>query len=303
MPSGCVQPVASFVQHHVPVTRRIRRWRILGLLIAALEILAIVQPCAASSHYHRQLSDMQRLELAARIHFDEFGRCPITDDDSTWFQKLIAARIIEDEWEYKTPDGSLPTDMLGQPLVYEIQSRPDESASGTTESPRIWSMGPNGRDDRGLLDDFGPGVGPNWGYYYKRRWSEALITVSLTPAIVVCVWWLCARRSLLLCVCLSCWLTGLGLCITAYYLGSAGLARSTSAISPRWCDGVYTAGFLLTQLVAIPLTVLYCAILLWRCLKRRDGSGTVTCSACGYDLRGLPEPRCPECGKAVIHTL
>jgi len=37
-----------------------------------------------------------------------------------------------------------------------------------------------------------------------------------------------------------------------------------------------------------------CAVKSLRCRAHRSVTGR--CAKCGYDLRGLPEPRCPECG-------
>ena len=58
---------------------------------------------------------------------------------------------------------------------------------------------------------------------------------------------------------------------------------------------------LVAALAAFPL--LYCVplfggpwiykILRWRIVVE-DG---ITCAHCGYNLTGLPEPRCPECGQ------
>lgn len=32
---------------------------------------------------------------------------------------------------------------------------------------------------------------------------------------------------------------------------------------------------------------------------RSSGDGLPRCAACGYILKGLPEPRCPECGSTI----
>lgn len=37
--------------------------------------------------------------------------------------------------------------------------------------------------------------------------------------------------------------------------------------------------------------------------KLLNDRGTPICMECGYDLRGLPEPRCPECGTHVGSAL
>ncbi len=41
-------------------------------------------------------------------------------------------------------------------------------------------------------------------------------------------------------------------------------------------------------------------VLIWAWLRRRAASdGFLHCLKCGYILKGLAEPRCPECGEAI----
>ena len=39
----------------------------------------------------------------------------------------------------------------------------------------------------------------------------------------------------------------------------------------------------------------FAALAIW--LLRRDRHASGHCHRCGYNLTGLPEPRCPECGE------
>ncbi len=51
-----------------------------------------------------------------------------------------------------------------------------------------------------------------------------------------------------------------------------------------------------TAVLVSPLLLLSCIeFVRWRRRRRRVGHGL--CLVCGYDLQGLPEPRCPECGR------
>ena len=48
------------------------------------------------------------------------------------------------------------------------------------------------------------------------------------------------------------------------------------------------------------VTVTVCACLGWVVLVLTHARDTETrCRRCGYILRGLAEPRCPECGKSI----
>ena len=55
--------------------------------------------------------------------------------------------------------------------------------------------------------------------------------------------------------------------------------------------------YLTVPLPSLLLLTLIATGLLWW-LVRRYPSGF--CQTCGYNLRGLPEPRCPECGTEVV---
>jgi preprotein translocase subunit SecY len=51
--------------------------------------------------------------------------------------------------------------------------------------------------------------------------------------------------------------------------------------------------------MAITLSAAACMgwLLLW--LGEQRGDGETRCRRCGYILRGLSEPRCPECGERI----
>ncbi len=64
----------------------------------------------------------------------------------------------------------------------------------------------------------------------------------------------------------------------------------TAAFSERW----YSFAVLATLLIP-PLAV---AIFAFGWLGRRAGGDAYPrCDHCGYNLSGLPQPRCPECGR------
>ena len=48
--------------------------------------------------------------------------------------------------------------------------------------------------------------------------------------------------------------------------------------------------------VPVLLLAVYPTFVLIRTIRRRVRHKLAHCSKCGYDLTGLPEPRCPECG-------
>lgn len=53
--------------------------------------------------------------------------------------------------------------------------------------------------------------------------------------------------------------------------------------------------------LAFAITVTAVASLAWTlvCISHARGDGETRCRSCGYILRGLTEPRCPECGERI----
>jgi len=58
-----------------------------------------------------------------------------------------------------------------------------------------------------------------------------------------------------------------------------------------------------SHLFAAPIAFFIAAVVAWksRSTHRSVEQSRIACSQCGYDMRGLSEPRCPECGR--MYTL
>ncbi len=66
-------------------------------------------------------------------------------------------------------------------------------------------------------------------------------------------------------------------------IGPSGAAATTYTLNVYW-----------VPLWGVPIATLFLGALLWRLSK--TSKGPWACAACGYDLRGLAGPSCPECG-------
>ncbi len=129
--------------------------------------------------------------------------------------------------------------------------------------------------------------------HYADRYPELLLFPSAADALgVLNAWW---RRQLR---------TGLfWLAVAVFIAALAGSGAVAALAQRRWLPD---AGFPLAVPVNVVLGVGGTFVLsrLWRRRTRRHlrtelvTRGVPVCVPCGYDLRGLPEPRCPECGAA-----
>jgi hypothetical protein len=76
----------------------------------------------------------------------------------------------------------------------------------------------------------------------------------------------------------------------------ADLGPAPSPIPVRQIISMHFRFWLLFVVVAGPVIL---PVLLHRGLRRWLRARRNQCLKCGYDLRGLPEPRCPECGRTI----
>ena len=254
---------------------------------------------------------MSILQWAAFVYRVKRGKSPKTDSQSTWFQKLVADDpTLPQNLNYgTTPNGALPTDMYGFPIVYEPPAKPNE----VRQFAVLRSVGKNGRDDKGQLDDWDIRYGPNPGYWYGPDWTGFYVRAGVCALLALIggillrwrarhlrwrarhLWW--------------------GVPLVALSVGSLALAivpvvvpalggesfPSTASASPMWTEAVAS---LLAFLVAIGIS----AGLAWftpvavRSRRQQRWREAGCCTECGYDLRGTVAAggrQCPECGAAV----
>ncbi len=68
-------------------------------------------------------------------------------------------------------------------------------------------------------------------------------------------------------------------------------------MSGGWVVVSYDPGVAVPAAITLSLAACFGWLLLWLSVWRRDRE--TRCRACGYILRGLSEPRCPECGERI----
>lgn len=223
----------------------------------------------------------------------QHGRYPKGNEQSTWFEVAVAE--TGDMW---FPSGfvknGLPTDLYGQPMM--VFWPEDEFAR-----PIIRSLGRNGVDDGGSLDEWDSCKGPNPGYWYMRNWTRIdfqILFFSLLGLVLSCIIvrhyrhrWDAATILVLLCF---------GLLFTIFVPIGADIGTATPSfrnVSPLGRVAQGWGGLFL--IVAVVLTGLSLIVRMCRSFVRRERPITHYCDDCGYDLRGsilADRTRCPECG-------
>lgn len=78
-----------------------------------------------------------------------------------------------------------------------------------------------------------------------------------------------------------------------HYTGSYAYAQAL--VDPRTS---WVSAAIVSLLVVVPPAAV-AALLTTFFLRSRGVCGDPRCRKCGYTLRGLSEPRCPECGEAI----
>ncbi len=136
----------------------------------------------------------------------------------------------------------------------------------------------------------------DWTNYSRRENTMFFVSGVLTWMGVALYWWLLWRGSIRWDSKRKAYTGGAtaGSALVGIFSGICGAAMAGNGSSDF---GVFFGG-----LVAI-VTWLVATVFIWRetSQERKDrikksGKSTVTCPTCGYNLTGLSESRCPECG-------
>ncbi len=270
--------------------------RYLHAVILALLVCVSALPVEASWRHEQQV-DLLVLAYHAKSYQLKHGVYPLTDRESTWYEKLVA--------EYGTHvlgiretslEGKYPLDLYGHPLVYEP---PDANHPNEVV---IRSVGENGVDNHGLLDDWDSRSEPNSGYWYKSRWPAAkrfglfCAVISLGGLVFIIVK---IDRFMAKLFFAAVWL-GLMSAIIFPIGFSIGWPRGPQDIDPAWIGFVPPIGYLLL-FSSIPILFIHIMYSAWITRSLRL-PGTLLCAKCHYDLRGTIESNrktCPECGESI----
>lgn len=91
----------------------------------------------------------------------------------------------------------------------------------------------------------------------------------------------------------------LGITLTLALLGVLGAGAISVPSTSMQLDEMLLASAYLGVLSALPLT---CSVLAIRMNRPPPVPDYPCCTGCGYNLTGLVEPRCPECGRGYIQV-
>lgn len=259
-------------------------------ILCLFSVLVCLQSALASHPFDYQAADIRDLEYVIHEYHIDHGEYPVTDNQGTWFEKLGL------DFNRVTTDGRFPLDHYGHPLIFE----PPSGANGNQVVIR--SVGQNGIDDQGALDDWDSRFGPNMGYWHKTDWPAAnrrawLCAILALIGLVVIV--IKIKQATARLVFASLWL-GILAAVVLPYGFDTGLSRSSASIDPEWISYVASTGALLLLIGIILLLLHFFSTIYYRRSLRI--TGTIPCQKCSYDLRGTIAANisnCPECGEPV----
>lgn len=241
-----------------------------------------------SLSFHQSIM-LRNFAKAAERYYDDKGEYPRTDESGTWYEKLVQGEYLpEREPRFGlSPNGSLPLDLYGFPVIYE------PPVNSKSDIVILRSVGKNGVDDKGALDDWDIRYGPNFGYWYKTRWPAMYRRAALCGMIalfgsIIALLMVKSRHwALILCLFI------IGLCgsVVMRYGFGGGLYPTSIRNAPGWFVGVSQITACMV-IVALLMSLEPCVVLIRKRLSRVQ----FVCKSCGYDLNGLPTTICPECG-------
>jgi len=271
------------------------------LVVGCLLAVVPVAYCGTSI-YVRMIHELQSIGSAIDLYHTNNGVYPVTDESGTWYDKLNQGHyvIAGDYYPHQfTDEGMIPTGEYDHPLVYRIIQSGTGSGGGLQPGYLLYSVGRNGIDDHGGLDDWEYRAGPNWGYWYKKDWTEAVVWGAVGSVLILivfmgCVLWLSRRPGWKMFM-----ITLVGILVfilsaelpvlikpdlLQLNLGLFDLMQFSAMMSPL---------FLFVTVIAFFVSI-------WRMYHlRRLRLVRFQCVECGYDLRGADHERCPECGHVV----
>lgn len=260
--------------------------------LAVLAALLVVgdSALARSSFSGGTVSDLNQLRYGADAYLADYGMFPTTDAASTWGQKLVTGRYISDYKGWKT-QGSNPPDRWGRPMSMHFDP--------ASNSVFFRSVGDNGIDDGGLLDDISSNTGVNPGYYWKSGWPTVR-PIAVGVALLICALSVTGvlRR--------QCFVP-MFFCVIPIVVGASALLISSLLVpnarsayqhaEQPWARPIYLCGLVswVIGVVGNGWTVVSWTL---RQHRRQRLPANLRCESCGYELTGLPTLRCPECGES-----
>jgi hypothetical protein len=267
--------------------------------IAIAILLLTTSLVSATQAYNRLVahgSGIRQLVVCVEAYKIEEGTFPVSDAESTWYEKLVDAGLVPSGILKMTADGKYPLGYYGNPIVYE----PPGPSNGNQVVIR--DVGKNGVDNFGALDDWGSRFGPNTGYWYKKNWPSAyrrawICAVLAMIGLVVIV--IKIEQTMARFVFASLWF-GLLAGVVLPVGFDSGWSRSSASIDPTWITPASIVGVLLIEISALILIIHGVRAALYRRSLRINGDRP--CAKCHYDLRGTIAAnidRCPECGEPV----
>lgn len=134
----------------------------MACVLIIFAVAGLENSLAWSTASSRTESDIEGFDMAIRAYQWDTGQ----------LSKQLDWKKLERYSELRKRDASgAPLDGWGRHYIYR--------APGQHGAFDFYSIGANGIDDHGQLDDISNWAGVNEGYYYKRTWPRGRLTIAL----------------------------------------------------------------------------------------------------------------------------
>lgn len=260
---------------------------------------------AWSTDWSYTIFGLRSLDSAVSAYRDSKGDWPRDLPGKKWFEAVEDEDLISRFSELSNAETwTGPKDNWGNLIVY----LPPAAGAAPTSRPIIRSVGGNGIDESGAGDDLTPDGTINPGSYGRPPSPNSTYALGgLTLLLpILAITWDRARsgRVRARTVFPALVWSGVVCLIMSRALWPANRGRS---FIPMAAEFHWFGGFFLT--IGIGCGVIWAVWKVSTVPQFMLTKSARMCTACGYDLKGLPHSRCPECGNEnprmippVIHT-
>jgi len=258
----------------------------------------LISPIAQASSYSSRTSFELRMIRDSAIFYHQYhGHYPVTDEHSTWLEKLTEENFMSDDVFFEgVSQNHEPLDLDRHPYIYKVPGLTVPNLKNPAYWPIVRTVGQNGIDEKGAGDDWDLRFGPNWGYWYKKDWSKGLKVCAICILMLILLlrfskswnfWFRAGSLSILL---------GIAIAVCAQAADSHFMTPSCYLPYHKLIEKVIP---ILWFLVGIPALMISAVTTIIHRINTPNRIFHNHCLNCNYNLNYNTTGRCPECGHLI----